>query len=100
LVCKDLQERNTSAQNRNTAAQAGAYPDTTPIVAATDTAQSGAFSTHDAAKPCVRSVQPACTEKNPVADLPSDLAGVVAAWPSLPAHIKAAVLALVGTAKA
>jgi hypothetical protein len=28
-----------------------------------------------------------------------DLARVVAAWPELPAHIKAAVLALVGTAR-
>jgi hypothetical protein len=31
-------------------------------------------------------------------ELPSDLACVVEAWPQLPEHIKAAVLALVGTA--
>jgi hypothetical protein len=31
--------------------------------------------------------------------LPADLARVVAAWPDLPAHIKAAVLALVGAAR-
>jgi len=31
--------------------------------------------------------------------LPSDLSGVVTAWPALPEHIKAAVLALVGTVK-
>jgi len=31
--------------------------------------------------------------------LPVDLQGVVTAWPTLPEHIRAAVLALVGTVK-
>ena len=31
--------------------------------------------------------------------LPPELAGVVALWPKLPEHIKAAVLALIGTVK-
>jgi hypothetical protein len=35
------------------------------------------------------------TENTPAAAFPTDLARVAAAWPELPAHIKAAVLALV-----
>jgi hypothetical protein len=34
-----------------------------------------------------------------VAELPRDLATVATAWPTLPAHIKAAVLALISTVK-
>jgi len=33
-------------------------------------------------------------------EVPPELAGIVTAWPSLPEHIKAAVLALISTVKA
>jgi hypothetical protein len=38
-------------------------------------------------------------ENAPAAPLPADLARVVRAWPDLPEHIRAAVLALVTSAR-
>ena len=41
----------------------------------------------------------AATGREPVRETDLDLARVIDAWPVLPAHIRAAVLALIGTAR-
>jgi len=102
LVQNDLQERSTVEQKRDTAAQGCAYPSTGQAVVSGAPLQSGALSAQKpdeaAHEKCVTGVQ----RNSPLAAapvLPPELAGVVTAWPTLPEHIKAAVLALVATAR-
>ena len=40
---------------------------------------------------------PGCTSQTETAPIDSDLAKVIGAWPTLPEHLKAAVMALVAT---
>lgn len=90
---KELQEPCTAAQNHNTAAQNGAYPDTAkevkPDAAAQNCALSEQVSSKAAQEKCAISVQ-----RIP-ADLPADLAEILAAWPSLPDAVRAGFLATV-----
>jgi hypothetical protein len=107
LMQQGLTRTDDSEQKQNIVAQTGAQSSTAPSVTPDATQQSCASSIHSPDKlpheKCAAGVQ-IFSGANPVktgasVDVPADVQKIVNAWPSLPEHIRAAILAIVGTVK-
>jgi hypothetical protein len=93
---KDLQERNTVEQNRDTVAQGRTYPNGAKEVKPKNS-EAAAQNLN------VRGQSQSMTAQEKYVtgmfSVDADFARLASTWPELPPHIKAAIMALAGTVK-